>query len=136
MTVRELAWTTLAVAVILFPADMIWLKTMRPVYEAELGSMLRPDPRIAVAALFYVVYAIGIAFFAVVPNLQGGTWVSAALHGALLGLVAYGTYDASNFATLNGYSLKITVIDWSWGIVLSAVAAGGAWLLRTTLLQP
>jgi uncharacterized membrane protein len=48
--------------------------------------------------------------------------------GALLGLVAYGTYDLSNYSTLQGWPLALTAIDMAWGAVLSAVAALAGYL--------
>ena len=43
--------------------------------------------------------------------------------GALLGLVAYATYDLSNLATLQGWSLAVTVVDIAWGTCVSGLAA-------------
>jgi uncharacterized membrane protein len=47
----------------------------------------------------------------------------------LLGLVAYGTYDLTNQATLKVWPSAITIADLCWGAVLTAVAA----LLARTL---
>lgn len=131
---RELAWTSLGVALCLFPLDIIWLKTMRPFYESQMGNILLPEPRLAAAAAFYCLYAIGVAFFAVMPNLQGGTILGAALYGALLGALAYGTYDATNYATLRDFPLTIMAVDWLWGIALTAASAAGAWAIRSWLV--
>jgi uncharacterized membrane protein len=43
--------------------------------------------------------------------------------GGLLGLVAYGTYELTNFATIRNWTLQITVIDIAYGIVASAIVA-------------
>jgi uncharacterized membrane protein len=126
---RELSFATLAVAVILFPLDMIWLKLARPFYESQMGAILLPEPRIAIAALFYILYTIGIAFFAVLPNLQSGSLISVALYGAFLGLIAYGTYDVSNYATLKDFTATVMIVDWIWGTFLTALSAAGAWSL-------
>jgi uncharacterized membrane protein len=48
--------------------------------------------------------------------------------GALLGLVAYGTYDITNLSTLRGWSLTVTAIDIAWGAVLTAVASVAGYL--------
>jgi uncharacterized membrane protein len=130
---REIAWTTLAVAACLFPLDFIWLKLMRPYYESQMGNMLLDQPRMAATVAFYCLYAVGVAFFAVIPNLQGGTLLSTVLYGALLGAVAYGTYDATNYATLRNFPLSIMAVDWAWGIFLTAVSAAGGWAIRSWL---
>jgi uncharacterized membrane protein len=125
----------LMTAVIALPLDLIWLSTMRSFYEAQMPGMLREQPRIIPSALFYVTFAAGLAFFAVMPNLAGGSLITAAAYGAALGFVAYGTYDATNYATLKDFPLSITIIDWCWGTVLSATTAGLAWLAMHWLGQ-
>jgi uncharacterized membrane protein len=127
--IRELLFATLAVALILFPLDMVWLKLARPFYESQMGAILLPEPRIAIAAVFYLVYTVGIAFFAVLPNLQSATIWNAIFYGAFLGLIAYGTYDVSNYATLKDFTLHVMIVDWTWGTILTATSSAGAWAL-------
>ena len=104
--------------------DVIWLTTMVPViYKPALGDMLADPPNLAVAAVFYLVYLIGIVVFAVMPALNQQNWLMALGAGALLGLVAYGTYDLTNLATLAAWPLGLTLIDMLWGTFLTAVVA-------------
>ena len=50
--------------------------------------------------------------------------------GALFGLVAYGTYDLTNLATIKNWSLKVTIIDLIWGGVLtSTVSSLSIWIM-------
>jgi uncharacterized membrane protein len=42
----------------------------------------------------------------------------AATHGALLGLLAYGTYDMTNMATLKNWPITMSFVDMIWGGVL------------------
>jgi len=42
----------------------------------------------------------------------------AATHGALLGLLAYGTYDMKNMATLKNWPITMSFVDMIWGGVL------------------
>ena len=56
----------------------------------------------------------------VLPALASGGWQRAARLGALLGLVAYGTYDLSNWATLQGWSAALALMDMAWGTFLTA----------------
>ncbi len=126
---RQLILATIAAAVVMFPLDFLWLRTMRPFYESQMGSIMLSEPRIAAALLFYAVYAVGIALFAIQPNLGTGTVWSAAVYGAVLGLVAYGTYDATNYATLKDFPAIVMIVDWTWGTVLTAVVAAAGWAL-------
>jgi uncharacterized membrane protein len=68
-------------------------------------------------------YAAGLLTFVVVPQAQAPSWKASVLHGALFGLVAYGTYDLSNLATLKDWPVGITLADMTWGAILSAGAS-------------
>ena len=46
------------------------------------------------------------------------------LHGAILGLVCYATYDLTNQATMKVWPTQLTLIDMAWGTVASGFAAG------------
>jgi len=59
----------------------------------------------------------------VLPALAAGRWQKAAVSGAVLGFVAYATYDLTNFATLKVWTLRVTVLDIGWGAVVTAAAA-------------
>jgi uncharacterized membrane protein len=128
---RQLFFAALAAAAVMFPLDFLWLRTMRPYYESQMGSIMLSEPRIAAAVLFYLVYAVGVAFFAIIPSLGAGTVWTAAGYGAALGLIAYGTYDATNYATLKDFPLSIMIVDWTWGTVLTAFVSAAGWRLMT-----
>jgi uncharacterized membrane protein len=123
-----------AVTVVVFlVVDAIWLKlVIRPLFERFVGHMLLDDPRLGVAAGFYALYCVGLLYFAAIPATEpGGGGVPAALRdGALLGAFAYGTYEATNYATLKSWNWRMVAVDVAWGTVLSAVsAAAGALVL-------
>ena len=111
-------------AVAMLVLDAIWLTTMVPIiYKPALGDMIADPPNLAVAAVFYLVYLIGVVVFAVLPALNQQNWLTALGAGALLGLVAYGTYDFTNLSTLKNWPLTLSLIDVCWGVVLTGVAA-------------
>lgn len=113
-----------ATAVVFFGLDFVWLGQMQAVlYRPRLGAMLLDKPNLPVAAVFYLLYVVGVVAFAVLPAAEQGSWVRALGNGALLGLVAYGTYDMTNLATLAGWSVVVSVADMAWGVVLTGVAA-------------
>jgi len=114
----------LAAAIAMAGLDYIWLTSMMgPLYQRVLGPILAPEPNMMAAVAFYLVYLVGIVWFAVRPALESGDWKTAALNGALFGLFAYATYDLTNMATLKVWSLQLTLIDMAWGAVLTATAA-------------
>lgn len=119
-------------AVAMLVMDAIWLTTMVPIiYRPALGDMLADPPNLWVAAVFYLVYVVGVVVFAVLPALNQQNWLMALGAGALLGLVAYGTYDFTNLSTLRNWPLALSLIDVAWGMVLTSVTAlGGYWAAR------
>ena len=127
-----IAWA--AAAVIFLGLDFLWLGQVTPgFYRRELGPLLLDQPRLGIAAGFYLVYVVGIVVFAVMPALaSGGIW-RALLLGGLLGLIAYGTYDLTNLATLKGWSATVVAVDMVWGTVLTAMAAGGSYMVIAAL---
>ena len=116
--------------------DTVWLGTMGDrLYRPLIGSMLAENFRLAPAIAFYALYAAGLTLFAVLPGLAEGGWKKALLWGGLLGLFAYGTYDLTNLATLKSWSLKLSLIDMAWGLVVSATASAIACALAGRLLR-
>ncbi|MFJ4543323.1 DUF2177 family protein [Pseudomonas sp. NPDC088885] len=107
--------------------DGIWLGLlMAPTYRELLGSLMLEKPLLLPAAVFYCLYVFGCVVFVVLPALS---WQWAVKRGALLGLVAYGTYDLTNWATLRGWSVQVTLMDWVWGMVATAVACAVGYLV-------
>jgi uncharacterized membrane protein len=122
----------IATVIVFLGLDAIWLsKVALGLYRQEMGSLLLERPNLAIAGAFYLLYVGGIVVLAISPALAEGNWLKALLFGAVLGLVAYGTYDITNLSTLKGYSAKLAMIDIAWGTVLTAVSATiGYWVVK------
>ncbi len=105
-------------------ADAAWLTLAGPrLYRPAIGPLLNDKVNAAPAVVFYLLYLGGVLFLAVTPALRTGQWRAAALNGLVLGLVAYGTYDLTNQATLRLWSVRLTVADMAWGGAVTALAA-------------
>lgn len=116
----------LSSACFLLALDALWLTVlMGGTYKELLGPLMLAQPRLGVAALFYVLYSVGLVVFGVLPGIAAQDWRRTAMLSALFGLLAYATYDLSNLATLKGWSATLTVIDIAWGCLLSG-GAGSA----------
>lgn len=61
--------------------------------------------------------------FAVLPALATRSWRVAAGKGALLGLVAYGTWDLTNLAVIRDFPALLAFLDLAWGTLLTTVVA-------------
>jgi len=113
-----------AAMAVFFAVDFAWLTLIaRGFYRDRLGPLLLENFNLPVAAGFYLIYIVGIVVFAIAPALRTESWPTATLLGGLLGLVAYGTYDMTNLATLRGWSPSVAVVDMVWGVALTALAA-------------
>jgi uncharacterized membrane protein len=111
-------------AIVFLGIDALWLgKVATTYYRGWIGNMMLDQPNFAAAAIFYLVYVAGVVYFAVMPALNGGGWTQAAIAGAILGFIAYGTYDMTNLATLKNWPIIMTVVDMSWGTILTSFAA-------------
>lgn len=113
----------LATAIVFFGLDFVWLSRVLGFYQSHLGGLLLEKPRLGYAGAFYAAYVIGVVVLVVLPAAAAGSWINALLLGALLGLVAYGTYDMTNMATLRGWSLQVALVDLAWGTFVTALAA-------------
>ena len=122
----------IATAVVFLGLDAVWIsKIALGLYRKDLGGQLLDKPNLAVAGLFYLFYIAGIVILAVSPALAEGNWLKALLFGAVLGLVAYGTYDFTNLSTLKNYTVRLALTDLAWGTALTAVSATiGYWAVK------
>lgn len=118
----------------LLALDALWLGVVaRGFYQRELGSLLAVTPNWGAAALFYCLYVFAVLYFAVWPGAEKHSLAYTLEHAAVLGLVAYGTYDLTNWAVLSQWSAKVTAADMLWGVVLTMAVAAAAYLTMAKL---
>jgi len=129
MPLPRLALVYGASLICMLAIDAVWLTLATEwLYRPHMADLLADSFRPLPAVIFYLLYAAGLVGFAVRP-LETATAARAALRGACLGLVAYGTYDLTNHAILRSWSTLLTVADMAWGTVLTAVVATiGRWV--------
>ena len=109
---------------IFFLLDIIWLGYIaKGFYRRNLAFILSPDVNWPAAVIFYLVYIVGILFFAVVPAFERASLMRALVWGSLYGFFTYATYDLTNMALIEGWPMKIVVVDIIWGMVLCATVA-------------
>ena len=127
MSIRQYAIAYVSTAVVFLALDAVWLGTMADrLYRPAMGSIMLERFALAPAAAFYLIYIAGVVVFAVAPALQSGRWTTALGYGAMLGLLAYATYDLTNQATLKDWSWTVTIADLCWGTFVTAVSAAAA----------
>lgn len=110
--------------------DAVWLGVlMNAFYRHQLAPIVRLSdggiaPNWAGAGVVYVLLGLGLAVFVGPKASSAG---SAAVYGGLFGLVVYGVYDFTNFATLRQWPLVVAMVDVGWGIAISALSAVAVW---------
>lgn len=117
-----------ATAFVFLVIDAIWLGLIAAsFYRRELGELMLDQPKLNIAALFYVGYTFAVVLLAAAPAAKSGSLSQALIYGAVLGLAAYGTYDITNFATLKNWPGTMVLVDMVWGTVLTATAAAAGY---------
>jgi len=121
MTILTLYLSTALVFLLL---DGIVLTTViAPIFRNALGDHMLETPRIGPAAGFYLFYLAGLLWLVSWPALTHAAPLQALLNGAILGALAYGTYEITNLATLRRWRWNMVVADGLWGTVLTGVSA-------------
>lgn len=128
--------TSYAVAAVTYGAvDVAWISTVaNSQYRSQIGHLLAPTPNVAGAAVFYLVYVVGIVHYGVRPNDPDATVWQRVRGAALFGFLTYATWALTALAVLDGFPLVVAVTDMVWGAaVCGLVTLVTATLLRRTL---
>ncbi len=104
--------------------DLLWLgMLMSRSYNNWLGGLARRapdgslDPNWFAAALVYVCLGLAVVYF-VWPAVQASSMAMQFAWGAFFGVLVYGVYDLTNFATLRNWPATLVVVDMLWGGVV------------------
>ena len=123
----QLALAYAAALVAILVLDGLWLGFVaKDLYRREMGGLMAEQVRVVPIIAFYLLYPLALVYLTLfsAPSGRG----EAIVRGAVLGLAAYGAYDLTNLAIVRDWPLRISLIDWAWGGVIStaAVASGYA----------
>lgn len=104
---------------------------MRPLFEKHLGEQMLQSLRLGPAALFYLGYIAGLTYLVSWPALRAGDPMAALLPAAVVGAMAYGTYELTSYTIMKTWHPSLVIVDMAWGTVASAlVAVGAVWITR------
>ena len=111
-----------ATAVVFLALDALMLSfVMKPLFERHIGAMMLESPRFAAAAIFYLAYIAGLVWLVSLPAMRDGG--NAFVMGAVVGAMAYGTYEFTSYAILRDWHPSMVATDLIWGTVLTGVSA-------------
>jgi len=126
--------STAIAALIFLVIDVIWLSfAVKSFYRPNLGDLLVDKPVMWAATLFYLVYVLGLAIVIIEPALDANKSFMLIVRAFFFGLVAYGTYNLTNMATVKGWSSKVVLVDMFWGGFLTAFSSYFAILIAKKL---
>jgi len=121
--------------VIFLVIDLVWLNIIaKNLYQKEIGTLLLKNPNLVPALLFYLLFIFALLVLVLIPGIKEGGLLKTLLMAALFGLTTYATYDLTNLATLEGWNLKITVIDLIWGTSISTITALFGYLIGSKIV--
>jgi len=134
MAILGMLLTYICTAIFMALVDFMWLFNRKSYHDELIRSVQGTVPtlRVVPALLIYVLIPFAVVMFAIIPSSELG---SAVARGALLGLCMYGVYDLTNFATLNGWTLSMTIGDMTWGSFLCALGAAFGYYLRSSVFR-
>ena len=100
--------------------DLLWLGIIIKPFNTRILAPWLGELKMIPAIMVYVLLALGLTFF-VFPKI---TSVGMAfVWGAFLGLIIYGVYDFTNYATIVNWPLRFLFVDWVWGTVSGGLVA-------------
>ncbi len=114
----------ISTAVIFLVVDAIMLGlVMKPLFTRHIGPLMADPIRFAPAAVFYLAYVAGLVWLVSWPALKTGAPVI--FPAAIIGAMAYGTYEFTSYSIMRDWHWTMVVTDTLWGTVLTAFAAWG-----------
>ena len=128
--------STLIAAFIFLIIDIIWLSfSVKSFYGPRIGHLFADKPVIWAAAMFYIIYVFGLGAVIIEPSINFDDTSKFLFKAFMFGLVAYGTYNLTNMATVKGWSPSVVFVDMIWGGSLTAFSSYyGIFLAKKLLL--
>ena len=127
--------SSLIAAIIFLIIDIIWLSfAVKAFYRPNIGHLLLDKPVIWAAAMFYIIYVFGLGLVIIEPSINFEENFKLLLKAFVFGVVAYGTYNLTNMATVKGWSPSVVFVDMLWGGSLTAFSSYYGILIARKLL--
>ena len=124
MSIFKIVVSFILTLIIFLGLDGIWLVKVAPrLYKHFIGHLLAAKPNLVAALVFYLLFISGLLIFVIIPALNKHSLGYAALYGALFGFFTYMTFDLTSQAVFKNWPSAISVIDISWGVILSTLVS-------------
>lgn len=124
----------LSFLITLIAIDLVWLLGVaKNLYRNEMGDLMASEPKLIAGLAFYLLYALGVCIFVIIPALSKQSLLYALQYGALFGLFCYMTYDLTNLAVIRDFPTRLAFVDIAWGSFVTALTAGFAYWVGNRL---
>ena len=134
--IKSLILSFVFVSIIFVIIDILWLSiAIKSIYKPALGDLLNDKPVMWAGIMFYIIYMIGLTLIIIKPALVNDSALQAFWTGALFGIVAYGTYNLTNMATIKNWSSTVVWIDMLWGGILTGFASATSVYIISTFFH-
>ncbi|TGD42746.1 DUF2177 family protein [Pseudotabrizicola sediminis] len=129
----QLVTLYLSTALVFLIVDAIMLTlVMKPLFTRHIGALMAEPIRYAPAAVFYAAYVAGLIYLVSLPALREGA--ALILPAAIIGAMAYGTYEFTSYAIMRDWHWTMVMTDTLWGAVLTAFSAWAGVAITRALL--
>lgn len=131
---RRLLVAVLLTGLVLGVLDAVWLGVVSgDLYRDEIGHLLADSFDPVAAAVFYLVYVLGLVHFVVRPGLTRPALGPSLRDAAAFGVVTYATFDLTSMAVMKDFPVTVVLIDITWGAVLCTLTTA---VVLTILRRP
>ncbi len=120
--------------------DYLWIGIVaNNFYLVQFGDLARLkangkfDVILWSAVMVYVLISLGIVFFALPRIAVSDSLLIACGWGFLFGIILYGVYDFTNYATMTKWPFIMCIVDVLWGGVLCGFLTGVGKHLRDAI---
>lgn len=136
MTVSNEIILGIITLIIFLILDFIWLKIIADtIYQKFLGHMMAKKPNLKIALIFYLIFIMGLMIFVIIPALNQSSFRNILIYAPLFGLTTYATFDLTSEAIFKDWPLAISIIDISWGIVLTTLTAILSYVININIIR-
>lgn len=126
------AWCALLPAIVLLVLDFLWISLNHQRYGGLVSGVRCGRPMTVSTGMAVLAYAFVVAavYVLVVPGaIKADTWTAAVGAGAIVGLIVYGIFNATNASMFwPSYDVRVAVVDTLWGTTLFGIVGAVAWL--------
>ncbi len=104
--------------------------------EKEVSHLLAEKADLIAGIIFYFIFIFTLIHFVVMPAWKSQNNTKLLLDAALFGLATYSTYELVNKALLKDWSIKLVLVDISWGVLVSMLVAYVSFQILSLLRFP